>query len=390
MRSGTSRFPVDHLSEILKIIDGALKANQSMSANYAGLLADKLEAEGSRREARLIRERLARVPGAMATLQGGSGGPPLPVDSDSRLNTVDLSRPSLEANQVILPSGIESRLQGFLEGIRKHAELLAANISIPHRLILDGPPGTGKTQTTRWIASSLGLPLLTVRCDTLVSSLLGQTSKNLRRVFEYAQEFPCVLFLDEFDALATARGNERDVGELQRVVISLLQNMDALPDDTILIAATNHAHLLDSAVWRRFGTRVAMPLPETELRRKLWSHYLQGYLPERMDLAEIAARSAGMSGGAIEQVCLDVKRSAVLLGRAEVDEMELFRRLGLTLAMQQGHALGDKEDEIRWLRSWYPKYFSLRILSALYNTSQRQIRNALEGAENGNQKTRGQ
>src|SRR5438477_8302827 len=124
---------------------------------------------------------------------------------------------------------------------------------MPSRMLIHGPPGTGKTQTARWITGQLSLPLLTVRCDTLVSSLLGQTSKNLRRVFEHAVQRPCVLFLDEFDALASARGNERDVGELQRVVISLLQNVDALPDNTILIAATNHEQLLDPAVWRRFA-----------------------------------------------------------------------------------------------------------------------------------------
>lgn len=152
---------MDHLSEVLKIIDGALKSNQSMAANYAGLLADKLEADGSRREARLIRERLARVPAAQTSLQSGEQGHPsqgpLPVDADSRLSTVDLTRPELEANQLILPSAIAARLEGFLQGIRSHAQLLAANLSMPPRMILDGPPGTGKTQTARWIASSLSL-----------------------------------------------------------------------------------------------------------------------------------------------------------------------------------------------------------------------------------------
>lgn len=380
---------MDHLSEVLKIIDGALKSNQSMAANYAGLLADKLEADGSRREARLIRERLSRVPAAMATLQSGAHGYPsqvqLPVDSDSRLSTVDLSRPSLDANHLLLPTAIESRLQGFIEGIRQHAKLLAANVSVPHRLILDGPSGTGKTQTVRWIACTLDRPLLTVRCDTLISSLLGQTSKNLRRVFDYAQEFPCVLFLDEFDAMATARGNERDVGELQRVVISLLQNIDALPDETVLVAATNHAHLLDPAIWRRFSVRLAMPLPDLESRQKLWLHFLQGYQHDGLGLAEVAKRSEGMSGAAIEQVCLDTKRSAVLQGKTTVDEMELFRRLGLTVAINQGHALGHTEDEVRWLRDWYPKYFSHRVLSALYKTSQRQVRNALQGDKHGDE-----
>ena len=91
---------------------------------------------------------------------------------------------------------------------------------------------------------------------------MGQTSKNLRRVFEYASDRPCVLFLDELDALANSRGNEKDIGELQRVVISLLQNIDALENNVILLAASNHEKLLDRAIWRRFPFQIPLPLPD--------------------------------------------------------------------------------------------------------------------------------
>ena len=109
---------MEHLSEVLKILDGALKSNQSMAANYAGLLADKLERSGSRREASAIRERLARVPAALISAQRGAQAPGslggLPVDGDSRLNTVDVSRPSVGEVQLLLPSGLQARLQEFL------------------------------------------------------------------------------------------------------------------------------------------------------------------------------------------------------------------------------------------------------------------------------------
>ncbi len=378
---------MEHLSEVLKILDGALKSNQSMAANYAGLLADKLERDGSRREARMIRERLARVPGALSIAQGGALAPlknvHLPVDGDSRMHTVDLSRPNATEINLLLPHALRNRLEDYLDGIRHHAKLIAAGVAIPHRLIMDGPPGTGKTQTARSIAGQLELPLLTVRCDTMISSLLGQTSRNLRRVFEYAQEFPCVLFLDELDAMATARGSERDVGELQRVVISLLQNIDALPVDTILVAATNHGQLLDYAIWRRFSYRLSMPLPDSQLRQILWKHFLGEYLPEIVDLDDIARRSEGLSGATIEQVCQDAKRTAVLKGETVVDETELFRRLGLTLALGQSKVVGSTEGEIRWLRAWYPKLFTHRVLAAAYGTSQRQVRNAIEGEQYG-------
>ena len=372
---------MEHLSEVLKILDGALKSNQTMAANYAGLLADKLERGGSRREASAIRERLARVPAALISAQGGGHGTSLgglPVDSDSRLNTVDVSRPVSGEVRLLLPSGLKARLDDFMSAVRHRDTLLAAGLSQPNRLVMHGPPGTGKTQTARWLASELELPLLTVRCDTLISSLLGQTSRNLRRVFDYAQEIPCVLLLDEFDALASARGNDRDVGELQRVVIALLQNIDALPDETILLAATNHDQLLDYAIWRRFTYRLAMPLPDEEMREQLWAQFLGPRAQGQLNFVELAQRSEGLSGAAIEQVCLDARRTAILDGKQQVEESQLLRRLGLVVAMDNGQKLHSVRSEIQWLRQWYPKFFSQRVLAAAYGVSQRQIRNTIE------------
>lgn len=380
---------MDHLSEVLKILDGALRANASMAANYAGLLADKLEETGNRQQARQIRERLSRAPTALARAQSADNGITLnnlPVDGESRLHTVDVSHPELRDVGLVLPSGIESRVQEFLSSVRHHDALVRADAALPNRLLMHGPPGTGKTQLARWVAAQLGLQLLTVRCDTLVSSLLGQTSRNLRRVFEYAEQRPCVLFLDEFDALAGARGNERDVGELQRVVIALLQNMDALPDSTILLAATNHDQLLDLAVWRRFSFRLPMPLPDEHVREALWQRFLGSYAPANISFKTLVDRSEGLTGAVIEQVCLDSKRSAVLNGHAQVDEDEVFRRLGLTLALIERVPLSTRDAEMVWLRRWDRKIFSLRVLAKLYGVSTRHVTNITqEGGTDGHE-----
>lgn len=379
---------MEHLSEVLKILDGALRANASMAASYAGLLADKLEGAGDRTQARLIRDRLARAPQALVAAQDGARGVSfsnLPVDGESKLHTVDVSRPEQQDLQLVLPTALRARLDDFLAGVRHHDELVRAGAALPNRLLVYGAPGTGKTQLARWAAAQLDLPLLTVRCDTLVSSLLGQTSRNLRRVFEYAQQAPCALFLDEFDALAGARGNDRDVGELQRVVIALLQNIDALPSSAILIAATNHEQLLDPAVWRRFSFRLAMPLPALEARRQMWANFLLGMAPSDAELDELAQASDGASGALIEQVCLDAKRDAVLGRHQVVSADTAFRRLGLAIAIAQGQRLNSLEDEIRWLRAWYPTRFTLRTLAQQYGISTRQITNTIREKIDGHQ-----
>ncbi len=375
---------VEYLSEILKILDGALKANASMASNYAGLLADKLDSDGASRQARMIRERLARAPAALATAQDASRGvslTQLPVDGESRLHTVDVSRPSASEFSLHLPSALHERIVEFLENVEHYDALAKVGAALPSRLLTYGPPGTGKTMLARHIASKLDLPLLTVRCDTLVSSLLGQTSRNLRRVFEYSQQMPCVLLLDEFDALAGARGNERDVGELQRVVIALLQNIDALPESTILIAATNHDQLLDPAIWRRFSFRIPMPVPDAVLREFLWHQFLGSYRPASLDIASLVQASEGLTGAMIEQVCIDTKRHAVILGAAEVDETQLFRKLGLLIALLDGIFLSTSEAEITWLRKWNPKQFSLRNLAKTYKVSTRYVSNLTKEKE---------
>lgn len=375
---------MEYLSEVLKILDGALKANATMAASYAGLLAEKLETAGEREQAIMVRQRLVRAPKALASAQDAaslSGAGQLPVDGESRLHTIDFSRPTSNEVFVVLPSGLERRVSDFLDASRHYDELARVGAAIPPRMLIFGPPGTGKTQTARWIAAQLGLPLLTVRCDTLISSLLGQTSKNLRRVFEYAQGSPAVLFLDEVDALASARGNERDVGELQRVVVSLLQNIDALEHNVVLIAATNHDRLLDPAVWRRFAFQLPMPLPDSGLRDQLWRKHLGTFGEAGVDLAGLTEHSVGVTGALIEQVSLDAKRHAVMNRKASVDETETHRRLALAVALMQGKELSSMDDEVRWLRKWDMRRFSVRELSRLYGVTTRQINNMTKGSK---------
>ncbi|HCT9938831.1 TPA: AAA family ATPase [Klebsiella variicola] len=372
---------MDFLSEVLKIIEGATKANASMASNYAGLLADKLEQAGELKQAKMIRERLMRAPQALIGAQKAGGSTTmssLPVDIDSRLNTVDISYPKICHSELYLPSGINARVEEFITNVQRFDEFVKAEAALPNRLLVYGVPGTGKTLLAKYIASKLGIPLLTVRCDTLMSSLLGQTSKNLRQVFDYASQYPCVLFLDEFDALAGARGNERDIGELQRVVISLLQNIDAAADNMIVIASTNHEQLLDPAVWRRFSFRIPMPLPDQSQRELLWKNRLKSMYSNELDLNELSRKSEGMSGAVIEQVCMDARRDAVINGDKFVSSPKLYRRLYLAQALLESITLSTYEDEIRWLRIKDQKTFSIRVLAELYGISTRAISNLIK------------
>ncbi|MEH6530755.1 MAG: ATP-binding protein [Photobacterium frigidiphilum] len=128
-------------------------------------------------------------------------------------------------------------------------------------VIFTGPPGVGKTITAQWLSQEMKLPLLILDLATVMNSQLGKTGNNLKAVIDYAASQPCVLLLDEFDAIAKKRDDDSDVGELKRLVTVLLQTIDTWPSSSLLIAATNHPELLDPAVWRRFEEKVCFDNP---------------------------------------------------------------------------------------------------------------------------------
>jgi len=215
-------------------------------------------------------------------------------------------------DDLVLPSEVESQVRDLIDE-QQQADLLRANSLDPrHRIMLAGPPGNGKTTLAEAIACTLGVPFLTIRYDAVIDSYLGETAARLKRVFDFARSTPCVLFLDEFDALGKERGDVHETGEIKRVVSSLLLQMDDLPSYTVIVCASNHPELLDRAVWRRFQLRLELPMPtRTDFRR-----WLERVGADRRALGldpELLARELeGGSYAEAEEFLLDVKRKIVL------------------------------------------------------------------------------
>ena len=267
------------MPELFRIVGGALRLDVKRVRNYTKYLADKLEKEGDDRTARRLRQLLAETDRTLRP----AGAPVLavPVDAESRFPL--LERASWLGQPVILSPQAWEVIREFISVAKSHAQLEAEGVSSPLSLMLHGPPGCGKTLLANHIAQALDFDMFTARLDGLISSYLGSTSKNIRAVFQFASERPCVLFLDEFDAIAKLRGDRLELGELKRVVNSFLQNLDGLEPHTVVIAATNHQELLDRAVWRRFAYRLELPYPSRNERRHMWSTFLDNILSTKAD-----------------------------------------------------------------------------------------------------------
>ena len=228
--------------------------------------------------------------------------------------------PRRPIDHLYLNSKIRSACDELLEEQRCADVLRAHGMEPRHRLLLAGPPGNGKTSLAEALAYELALPLFTVRYDAVVTSYLGETAQRLRRLFDFVRTEPCVLFFDEFDAIARERGEIHETGEIKRVVTTLLLQLDDLPSYCVVICATNHPELLDRATWRRFEFRLELGHPTSKQMISFFADHLalldgrSGYTAK--NLFEAVSPT---SFSEAEAFFFDVKRQLTLaMGRREL------------------------------------------------------------------------
>ena len=205
----------------------------------------------------------------------------LPVETP----TLHTKNPTTPLSDLILPAEQRTQIQELVLEQQHATRLREHGLNPRNRVLLKGPPGNGKTTLAEAIATELGVPLHVVHYEDVISSFLGETAGRLEKTFTAASEAPCVLFFDEFDVVAKERSDAQETGEIKRLVSTLLLQMDRLPDHTVFVAATNHANLLDSAVWRRFDLTFEMHPPSVEDAKEYWCMLVERYnLPDGTEL----------------------------------------------------------------------------------------------------------
>lgn len=218
---------------------------------------------------------------------------------------------NVKLNNIILSDKNKFIFKEFIESYKKRKIFIEHGIESDNKILLYWPPGTWKTLFTYILWGELNLPILHVHLDTLISSYLWETWKNIREIFEQAKNEDCILFIDEFDSVAKKRDDLQELWELKRVVTVLLQNIDSLPNDVILIAATNHEHLLDSAIWRRFDYQINIDILDKKSVEKLINLYLSDVW-EKVDIDILSFLAQWLSGSLIKQLLNKWLRSFIM------------------------------------------------------------------------------
>jgi SpoVK/Ycf46/Vps4 family AAA+-type ATPase len=270
-----------------------------------------------------------------------SGPIPLARPRGELADFLVVSYPNTKFADMVLGQSLHKRLTRVVREHKAVRAIRERGLSPRRKLLLVGPPGTGKTMTASALAGELGLPLFIVRLDGLITKFMGETSAKLRLVFDAMNQTRGVYLFDEFDSIGSERGLGNDVGEIRRVVNSFLQMVEQDDSDSLVIAATNHVRLLDRALFRRFDDIIEFDLPDLDRIKLVLRNRLSAIKAIRIKWIDAAKASAGLSFADIVRAAEDAIKDALIDGREAVTQGDLMGAI-----CERKASVGNREPDV--------------------------------------------
>lgn len=252
----------------------------------------------------------------------------IPTDNRFKIPLADVIERDYLRHEMILSSEVEEKIHRIEREYIARERLAHYGLKPKQKILLYGAPGCGKSMAAERIAWNVGLPFLKVRFEAIISSYLGESASNLKKLFQALENYPCVVLLDEFDFIAKSRGDANDVGEMHRLVNMLLGLMEDYKSQGILIATTNFSGIIDNALFRRFDEIIEMPKPDlAEIERLLRSSLFAFSLSQQINLKVVAEKMRGFSAALIVKVAQDAAKNCVIEGKKVIEQEHLDHSL---------------------------------------------------------------
>lgn len=237
------------------------------------------------------------------------------------------SYPKVMLSEMVLADPLRQRLTRILREYRQQHKLLGHGLSPRRKLLLTGPPGSGKTMTASALSGELKLPLFIIQLDGLITKFMGETAAKLRLIFEAMERTTGIYLFDEFDAVGSERATPNDVGEVRRILTSFLQLLDQDSSNSLIVAATNHGEFLDRALFRRFDDVIEFSLPSAELALVTLKNRLSPFDTRAVDWPCVMEGSKGLSYADITRACEDAAKESILSGTTAITTERLLTAL---------------------------------------------------------------
>lgn len=316
---------IKHFSIIQSLCRACLSSDKEIVIHQIARLAEALKKDGDNEEAQALQTLIKNTSNkehlnsSVITSSSYLKGEELtkksiiPVDKETSTPLLEIIFPDeLPTTEPIFDQNIKEAINSVILEWSNYNKLLNMNATPSRSCLIYGLPGTGKTHLAKWISRSIGLPIVLAKLDGIVSSFLGTSSRNISNLFSFANRHKCVLLLDEFDAIAKLRDDPQEVGEVKRIVNTLLQYLDGRDDIGFTIGVTNHEQLLDPAIWRRFDVQIEIPKPSIRIIPQLLVKFLYPMNYSETEISFLSWCLQDCSGADIQKMSNWLKRMSII------------------------------------------------------------------------------